>query len=170
MGLFSKIKSAFDTGGIKVKLEAPDRFDWDGQGIPVRVTLTGDESEARTIQSLDFTLKDSGDNQRAPGMRDSSERHRPDGRRFNARYQHLLALTLAPGQVQTVELTVPLTGGGGPGVSDRMSIGPDGLTLNFGDQWYVLSVSAPVVGAPVARATTARLKAKGRLGDGVRFG
>lgn len=171
MGLFDKIRKAFDTGGIKVHLEAPDRFDWADPGIPVRVTLTGHESEPRTITHLSCTLKDVGDNQGAPGMRDRDEPHRPDGRRFRSSHDHLLALPLPPGQTHAVELAVPLPGGTGPGLTDRMSFGPDGLNLHFGDQWYVLSVSAQVEGANMARAATAKLRASGRLGErGPAFG
>ncbi|NLG21858.1 MAG: hypothetical protein GX555_10595 [Actinomycetales bacterium] len=171
MGIFDKIKKAFDTGGIKIDLEAPKRFEWGDPAIPVRVTLTGHESEVRSIQHLSFNLKDVGDNQGAPGMRDKDQPHRPDGRRFSAHYEHLLALQLQPGQTHVVEVSVPLTGGEGPGLADRMSFGSDGISLNFGDQWYVLSASAPVDGAKMARTATAKLKAPGRLGDrGLRLG
>lgn len=171
MGLFDKIRKAFDTGGIRVRLEAPGHFDWQDPGIPVQVTLTGHDAEPRTVQHLSFTLKDVGDNQGAPGLRDRDERHRPDGRRFSARFDHPLGLQLAPGEERVVEVVVPLPGGEEPGLADRMSFGPDGVTLHLGDQWYVLSVSAPVEGATMARAATSRLRAPGRLGErGVRLG
>ncbi|MCK0112610.1 hypothetical protein MWU75_10705 [Ornithinimicrobium sp. F0845] len=170
MGFFDRIKKVFDTGGIKVDLEAPKHFDWNDPTIPVRVTLTGHESEARTVQQLSFTLKDVGDNEGMPGMRDRDEPHRPDGRRFSSRFEHPLGLHLAAGEIRAVDVAVPLPGGG-PGLSDRMSFGPDGVSLHFGDQWYALSVSAPVEGAKMARSDTAKLQAPGRLGDrGVRLG
>lgn len=166
MGLFDKIKKAFDTGGIKVKIEAPKKFDWNDPAIPARVTVTGHESEPRSIAHLSFTLKDDGDNQGAPGMRDKDRPHQPDGRRFTAHYDHLVALELGPGESRTFDVAVPLAAGnGGPGLIDRMSFNASGATLHFGDQWYVLSVAAPVDGATMSRADTTRLKASGRLGD-----
>ena len=111
MGLFDKIKKAFDTGGIKVTIEAPKRFDWSDPAIPARVTVTGHESESRSIAHLSFTLKDDGDNQGAPGMRDKDRPHQPDGRRFTARYDHPVALDLRPGESRTVEVAVPLAAG-----------------------------------------------------------
>lgn len=165
MGFFDKIKKAFDTGGIKVELEAPKSFDWGDQTIPTRVTIVGHESEPRSIQSLSFTLKDEGDNKMAPGMRDKDRPGRPDGRRFSSSYEHLVALELGPGETHTIEVGVPLSAGAGPGLLDRMSFGADGATLHFGTQWYVLSVSAPVEGATMARADTTRLQASGQLGD-----
>lgn len=171
MGLFDKLKKAFDTGGIKVDLEAPKKFDWDDPVIPARVTLTGHESETRTIQQLSFTLKDDGDNSSGPGMRDRDRPHQPDGRRFSATYVHLLALELGAGQTRTFDVDIPLASNGGPGLINRMSFTGDGLTLHFGDQWYVLSVSAPVDGATMAKADSTRLRAPGRLGErGVRIG
>ncbi|USQ81406.1 hypothetical protein NF556_07085 [Ornithinimicrobium faecis] len=165
MGLFDKIKKAFDTGGIKVDLEAPKKFDWSDPTIPVRVTLTGHESEARSVQQLSFSLKDDGDNEGAPGMRNNDGPSRGDGRRFSATYVHLLALQLAPGETQTFDVNIPLAANGGPGLINRMSFTNGGVTLHFGDQWYVLSVSAPVDGANMARADKVRLRASGRLGD-----
>lgn len=167
MGLFDKIKKAFDTGGIKVELEAPKKFDRSDQSIPTRVTVTGHESEPRSIQALTFTLKDDGDNQGMPGMRNNDDGPRQgDGRRFSSSYDHLVALELGPGESRTFEVAVPLAANGGPSLIDRMSFAVDGgATLHFGDQWYVLSVSAPVEGANMARADKVRLKASGQLGE-----
>lgn len=165
MGLFDRIRKTFDTGGIGVDLEAPKTFDWGDATIPVRVTLTGHDAENRSIQQLNFSLKDDGDNALAPGMRDRDRPRQPDGRRFTATYVHLLALQLPPGETRTLEIAVPLAGNGGPGLINRLSVGSGGVTLHFGHQWYVLSVSAPVDGANMARADTVRLKASGRLGD-----
>lgn len=165
MGLFDKIKKTFNTGGIKVALEAPKRFDWADEVIHTRVTLTGHESEPRTIQHLDFTLQDVGDNQGHPGMRDRDEPHRADGRRYRSTYQHLIALELGPGESRTFEVRVPVGTVDGPTIVDRMSFTPGGATLHLGAQWYELKVSAPVDGANMAKAATAKLKAPGQLGD-----
>lgn len=165
MRLFARIKKAFDTGGIGIDLEAPGRFEWDDPTIPVRVTLTGHKTQPRTIQQLGFSLKDDGDNHAVPGMGTNDRARRGDGRRFSASYVHLLALQLDPGEVRTLEVNVPLATNSGPGLINRMSVTGDGLTLHFGDQWYILSVSAPVDGATMAKADRVRLKAPGRLGD-----
>lgn len=165
MGLFDKIKKVFDTGGIRVDLQAPKKFDWGDPTIPVRVTLTGHESERRSIQQLNFSLKDDGDNQAAPGLSNNDRPSRGDGRRFSATYVHLLALELAPGETQSFDVSIPLATNGGPGLINRMSFTSAGVTLHFGDQWYVLSVSAPVDGASMAKADTVRLRASGRLGE-----
>lgn len=99
-------------------------------------------------------------------MRDKDRPHQPDGRRFTARYDHPVALELGPGESRTVEVAVPLAAGnGGPDLIDRMTFNASGATLHFGDQWYVLSVAAPVEGASASRTASAKLKASGRLGD-----
>lgn len=165
MGLLDRIKKVFDTGGIRVDLEAPKKFDWGDPTIPVSVTLTGHESESRSIQHLRFSLKDDGDNQAVPGMSTNDRPSRGDGRRFSATYVHLLALELSPGESHTFDIDLPLATNGGPGLVNRMSFTSSGATLHFGDQWYVLSVSAPVDGATMARADQVRLKASGRLGE-----
>lgn len=165
MGLFDKLKKTFDTGGIKVGLDAPKKFDWADEVIHTRVTLTGHESEPRTIMHLDFTLEDVGDNQGHPGMRDKDARHHFDGQRFRSRYQHPIAVQLAPGESRTFEVAVPVGGGDGPTLVDRMSLTPGGVVLRFGSQWYELKVSAPVEGANMARAASVKLQAPGRLGE-----
>lgn len=171
MGLFDRIKKTFNTGGIKIAIQAPTTFDWADEVIHTRVTLTGHDSEPRTIPHLDFTLEDVGDNRGHPGMRDRDTRHRPNGRRFRSTYQHLTTLHLSPGEIRTLEVAVPLAAGAEPTVIDRMSFTTDGAVLHFGNQWYQLKVSASVDGAPMARAATATLKASGRLGErSVRLG
>src|SRR5690606_29620055 len=57
MGFFSGLKKAFDTGGIKITLDAPKTFSWEGDGIPVTVTVIGGD-EPRTITALEFELED----------------------------------------------------------------------------------------------------------------
>lgn len=165
MGLFDRITKMFNTGGVKVALEAPKTFDWADEVIHARVTLTGHESEPRTIHHLDFTMEDVGDNQGRPGLRDRDEPHRPDGRRFRSTYQHLIALQLGPGEVRTYEVAVPLAAAEGPSIVDRLSVTAGGAVLHFGDQWYRLRVSAAVEGATMARVATATMQAPGRLGD-----
>lgn len=159
MGLFSKIKGMFDTGGVKVSIESHGEFAWGDPWIPTRVTLQGNAEEPRFIESLDFTLKDEADPSagRAPGMRDPMARQRPDGWRVDMRWQYPLGLQLAPGESRRVEVQVPFSQGEGPSWLQSMQVADGSIT--FGRiRWYELAVHAPVRDAKAAPGDRARLK------------
>lgn len=161
MRLLQKIRKAFDTGGITVGIETPQQFSWTDPVIPVRVTLTGHQVERRAVPHLDFRLKDVGDGGGPPGLRPAAaDRRRPDGRVVNHPWQHLLALHLAPGETRTLDVRMPLPHVR-PSVLQRATVTGHGLQLNFGTQWYELSVSAPVEGSALARSASTRLRLTG---------
>lgn len=159
MRLLDKMRKAFNAGGIRIALEAPGQFAWEDPVIPVRVTLTGHEADRRSVPHLDFRLRDIGDGGGPPGTRPAPDRRRPDGRIVDHAWRHQLSLHLAPGETRTVTLQVPLTGHGGPGMLDRATVTGTGLQFTVGAQWFELSVSASVDGAPAARSDSARLQA-----------
>lgn len=101
MGLFDKVKKAFDTGGIKTELHAPDAFRWQDETLPVSVRLTGHKSEPRTITSTEIRLRDA---ERDDGSRSAKERER-DGIRFEYRE----TVVLQPGQTIALDIDFPLT-------------------------------------------------------------
>lgn len=159
MGLFSKIKGMFDTGGIKVSLETHGEFAWGDPSIPTRVTIQGNAEEPRFVESLDFTLKDDGDPSasRAPGMRDPMERHQPDGWRVNMSWKFPLNLQLGPGESRHIDVLVPFSQGEGPGWLQSMQQHDGKLTIGR-ITWYELGVHASVQNANAAPGDRARLK------------
>lgn len=161
MRIFDRIRKTFDTGGIRVGLTAPPQFTWADPLVPVQVTLTGHESERRSIQHLNFRLKDVGDGGGPPGLRKDGADRRPDGRIINHSWQQLIALHLAPGETRTLQLQVPLPRHARPGALDRATITSQGVQFSFGTQWFELTVSAPVDGANIARSASTRLRLTG---------
>ncbi|HRN30129.1 MAG TPA: hypothetical protein PK781_05775 [Terrimesophilobacter sp.] len=168
MGFFSGLKKMFDTGGVKVALDAPKTFSWDDGGIPVTVTLTGGD-EARTVTALEFEFEDEPDGGGSPGL--GSRNRERDRSRISTRSQFRMLFThegpfeLGAGEVKTFELTVPITTEQNPGsgVAEAVIGAVLGGTLNFGAAWYKLSVGAPVEGAKAVRTTSQRLKASGQM-------
>src|SRR5690606_33615549 len=102
----------FDTGGIKIGLDAPKTFSWDGDGIPVTVTITGGE-EPRTVTALEFELEDEPEGDGPVGSRD---RGRSSGfssgfssrNRFRMSFTHDGPFEIGAKEVKTFELTVPI--------------------------------------------------------------
>lgn len=169
MGFFSGLKKMFDTGGVKIALEAPKSFSWDGGGIPVTVTLAGGK-EARTVTALEFELEDIPENDDGPvgsRNRDSSGSRTTFStrNRFRMSFTHDGPFELAPGEVKTFELTVPVESQHNPGsgVADAVIGAVLGGSLNFSAAWYRLKVGAPVEGAKMTRTTSRRIKVSGQM-------
>lgn len=101
MGLFDKIKKAFDTGGIKTELHVPDAFRWHDEILPVNVRLTGHESKPRTITSIEFRLRDAD--------RDDDNQTAREREREGIRYQYHESVVLQPGQMVSLDIDFPLT-------------------------------------------------------------
>ncbi len=156
MGIFSELKKAFDTGGVKVAIDVPKSFDWKAGGIPVTVILTGAD-EPRTVSALEFELTDDPDNtpNRTYGIDDS----------FHMTWTHPVTIGLAPGQLVSIPITVPVTPQDNPGAfgADAVFTALRGGTLNFGAAWYSLKVGAAVEGYKARRVASKRLKASGQV-------
>jgi len=165
VGLFSGLKKLFDTGGIKLALDAPKTFSWDGDGIPVTVTVTGGD-EPRTVTALEFELEDVPEGDGPVGSR---HRDRSSGfssrNRFRMSFTHDGPFEVAANEVKTFELTVPIEAQHNPGsgVADAVIGAVLGGSLNFGAAWYKLQVGAPVEGAKMTRTTSRRIKASGQM-------
>lgn len=167
MGLFSGIKKFFDTGGIKLALDAPKSFSWDDGGIPVTVTLTGGK-EARTVTALEFELEDVPDDDDGPVGSRNRGRSRSSSssrNRFRMAFTHEGPIELGAGEVKTFELTMPVETQHNPGsgVADAVIGAVLGGTLNFGAAYYSLKVGAPVEGANMTNTTSRRIKASGQM-------
>lgn len=167
MGLFSGLKKFFDTGGVKVALDAPKSFSWDDGGIPVTVTLTGGK-EARTVTALEFELEDIPDDDDGPvGSRNRSRsRSRMSSRnRFRMSFTHEGPFELGPAEVKKFELEVPVgtEHNPGSGVAEAVIGAVLGGTINVSAAWYRLSVGAPVEGANMTRSTSRRIKVSGQM-------
>lgn len=164
MGLFSGLKKMFDTGGIKVSLDAPKSFSWDDGGIPVTVTVTGGD-EPRTVTALEFELEDVPEGDGPVGSRNRGASRVSSRPRFRMTFRHEGPFELAAKEVQTFQLTVPITAEQNPGsgLMDAVADTLLGGTISFGAAWYSLKVGAPVEGAKAIRTTSQRLKASGQL-------
>lgn len=165
MGFFSGLKKMFDTGGIKIALDAPKTFSWEGDGIPVTVTVTGGE-ESRTVTALEFELEDEPNDSGPVG---SSNHNRSSGinsrNRFRMSFTHDGPFELDAKEVKTFELTVPIEAQHNPGsgMADAVIGAVLGGSMNFSAAWYKLSVGAPVEGAKMTRKTSKRIKASGQM-------
>lgn len=165
MGFFSGLKKAFDTGGIKIALDAPKTFSWEGDGIPVTVTVIGSD-EPRTVTALEFELEDDPND---GGPAGAGNRNRSSGinsrNRFRMSFTHDGPFELGAKETKVFELTVPVQAQHNPGsgVADAIVGAVLGGTMNFGAAWYKLSVAAPVEGAKARRSTSRRIKASGQM-------
>ncbi len=160
MGLFDAVKKAFDTGGIKVGLDAPKDFRWSDASIPVTVTLTGHKAEPRTVTALEFKLEEDEDD--TPGTTGSRTRVTTGGG-GGLSYTRTETIELQPSQVVTVEVQVPLK----PDEAATKEAGWVGKvveaivlngTIRFNSKWYKLSVYTTVEGAAASRGTSQRIR------------
>ncbi|MBB5633700.1 hypothetical protein BKA04_001923 [Cryobacterium mesophilum] len=169
MGLFSGLKKMFDTGGIGLSIEAPKEFDWAQGSIPVTVTITGHESEQRTVTSLDFEFEDEGTSPGSIGNRPSSTNARErNGSKVRVLWSRDEPISLEPGEVKVIEVAVPIvaaTPDAADSVLNALDVTLTALSgsLSFGAAWYVLSVAAPVEGAKARRTASDRLRGRGEV-------
>lgn len=167
VGLFSGLKKFFDTGGVKVALEAPRSFSWDDGGIPVTVTLTGGK-EPRTVTALEFELEDIPEDEDGPVGARNRDRSRTRVRsrsRFRMAFTHEGPFELAAGEVRTFELEVPVGAEHDPGsgVAEAVVGAILGGSIRVGSAWCQLKVAIPVEGANMTRSTSKRIKASGQM-------
>lgn len=165
MGFFDKIKKAFDAGGIKTELRAPDQFRWQDDTLPVSVMLTGHESEPRTITSIEFRLREAD--------RDDSNRSARNREREGIRFEYREAVVLQPGESVTLSIDFPLTASE---VLDRVGVAeevPGWLStaaevvdtvqsLTLDSSRYVISATPKVEGAKMDRGVSRRIAQVGR--------
>lgn len=165
MGLFSGLKKFFDTGGIKVALEAPKSFSWDDGGIPVTVTLTGGK-EPKTVTALEFELEDVPEDEDGPvGSRNRSRSRVSSRSRFRMAFTHEGPFELGAGEVRSFELEVPVGAEHNPGsgVAEAVVGAVLGGSIRVGSAWFRLKVGAPVEGANMTRSTSRRIRAAGQM-------
>lgn len=159
MGLFDAIKKAFDTGGIKVALDAPKTFAWSDAAIPVTVTLTGHKTEPRTVTALEFQLEEDEKNIGEPGNSRIGNSSTHDGR---LTYRRTEKIELQPLQVVTVEVQVPL---------NKDAVASKGLvsekvldalvfsgTIKTSSPDFKLSVFTDVEGAAASKGTSQNIR------------
>ena len=169
MGWFSGMKKMFDTGGVELSIDAPKEFDWARGSIPVTVTLTGHDSEPRTVTSLDFELVDEGSNSGSIGNRGSSLNARErNGNKVRVRWSRPESIALEPGEVKVIEVEVPVGARQSDAVDKVIDVLDLTLTamsgaLNFGATWYIVSVSAPVEGVSAFQTASDRLRGRGEV-------
>ena len=169
MGFFDSIKKAFDTGGIGVKLDAPKEFRWADGALPVTVTLTGHKTEPRTVASLDFEFDDDVDRDSREMRTAGSQRDR-SGSTVKLRWSHPGPIELAPTQVVSIDIRVPLTLEGAGDEPTGWLASALSAVATLGDittriPWYRLSVQVQVkvVGVNASKGASKRIRNSGEL-------
>lgn len=165
MGVFDKIRKAFDAGGIKTELHTPDEFRWQDEFLPVRVTLTGHDTEARTVTSIEIRLRDA--------ERDDSNRSARDREHDGIRFEYREAVVLQPGESIALDIDFPLTASevidqvGAtekvPGwLSTAAKVIDTAQSLSVDSSHYVISATPKVEGAKMDRGVNRRIRQVGR--------
>ena len=154
MGIFDGIKKAFDSGGIKVKLETPNSFTWSDGSIPVTVTLTGHKTEPRTVTDLRFTLEEVLE-ESGSGSSGISNR-----RGASMTFNRSEPIQLQPLQEVSVNVDIPLAVGGEAtgvlGMAGKVLDVLGAISADAND--YELSVHTRVEGAKAEKGTSRRIR------------
>jgi sporulation-control protein spo0M len=177
VGLFDKVKKAFDRGGVDIDIvAAPDVFRWADGTLPVTIELTGDDTEERVVASLELSLAEDT----LLGDRDDDEtpteraRRRRRAERSATTYTHCESFTLEPGEVKRIEIEFPLSldgaieqAGGGEDAPEWLSTVSKGMSLlkdvTRDEEWFVLKVRPHVDGFNAAKIASRRIR---NLGPG----
>lgn len=165
MGLFDKIKKAFDAGGITTELHTPDAFRWQDETLPVSVRLTGHESEPRTVTSIEIRLRDAD--------RDDTNRSAREREKDGIRFEYRETVVLQPGESATIDIDFPLTTSGiieqvgaighVPGwLATAAKVVDTAQNLSTDSSHYVISATPKIEGAKIDRGVTRRIRQVGR--------
>ena len=165
MGFLDKLKKIFDSGGISADLQAPDQFRWDDKALPVSLTLTGHESEPRTVTSIVFRLQeDEVSNQKQTGA---------SRKRDGITFERSEPIELAAGESKTIEVDFPLSIAEGfdqaaaagkiPGwLSTVAKIAETGMKLAEDTRYYRISATPKVEGAKMSKSASQRIRRMGK--------
>lgn len=163
MGIFDRIKGFFNTGGIKVKLDAPGTFVWEQRHINVVVRLTGNKERPTTINELDFTLKPHSPP--GPSTSGSSGDHSSS---FSYRWGHPVSIELAPGELRDVTVKVLLPKPMGQvDWADMPHVTSMQWDAMRKERDCELIVAVKVEGARFSRSAARRLRVPGALMGGI---
>lgn len=165
MGLLDRVKKAFDTGGITTELHTPDAFRWQDGTLPVSVTLTGHETEPRTITSIEIRLRDA--------ERDDDNHSAREREREGIRFTYEETVVLQPGQSATIQVDFPLTtsqiidGVGATGqvpgwLATAAKVVDTVQSLDTESSHYVITATPKVEGAKLKRGVSRRIRQIGR--------
>ncbi|TVR25635.1 MAG: hypothetical protein EA389_08350 [Ilumatobacter sp.] len=103
--VWSRIKKAFDFGGVKRKLDLPPGFSWQDPVLPVAVRLTNSTDDERVVVKLSFTISESTSSQNS---KDGKQKSAAPPTTFIT-YERPVEIRLAPGQEETVDVEIPLS-------------------------------------------------------------
>lgn len=167
MGFLDKIKKAFDTGGISADLNAPREFRWSDETLPLSLTLTGHDTEVRTVKSVTFRLQETADESRSKTAREREH----DGIRF----KHNESFDLQPGETVSIDIAFPLTTSeilervdamdNAPGwLATAAKVVDAGAKLSTTSDDYTISASPEIEGAKMAKSVKRRIRQAG-FGD-----
>lgn len=171
MGFLDKIKKVFDTGGVGLDLSAPKQFRWSDETLALSLTLTGHDSEVRTVSSIEFRLREV-----TSSSENSSAR---DREREGIRYTHSEPLVLQAGESATIDIQFPLTASemfeqagaleNAPGwLKTAVNVVDAGSKLSTSSSDYTISATPEIEGANMSKGVSRRIEQVG-AGD-FRFG
>ncbi|MBK5222906.1 MAG: hypothetical protein JJE52_08530 [Acidimicrobiia bacterium] len=110
MGILDKIKKAFDKGGVEIDIDCPEIFRWGDGVLPVAVRLENESDEERLVTSLELSLAEdlllADHSDETPSER---ARRNRQNEKSAVTFNHESPITLAPGQVLTLEIEFPLS-------------------------------------------------------------
>lgn len=177
MGIFDKIKKAFDKGGVGVDIDCPETFRWSDGSLPVAVQLTNSSDEERVITHLTLSLGEDTlladrDEDDSPSERAREKRRLEESA---TTFEHREPITLAPGEVRALEIDLPLSlsdaldtvgaGDAAPGWLQTASKVLDAANEIRSDaEWYRLKVRPHVDGFSAAEVESRRVRNL-RLGE-----
>ena len=168
MGFISKIRGFFDTGGIKVKLDAPRSFSWHEDQLDVVVTLTGNKEKPTSINSLKFTVRSLPPSQQQGGTAGGNSG--PSKSSFTFDWDHPVDIQLDANEVRDVPVMLMLPKPSGvakaPNAPDIMSSRWEAMREHNRCE---LNVSAKVDGARFSRGSSRQLRVSDSILGGIRF-
>jgi hypothetical protein len=154
MGIWDKVKKGFDSGGVKVRVDCPQKFRFSDPELPLAVELQNSTEEPRTVTKLKVKIEG-----------DESDREATD--RPDVSYEQDEPIMLAPGETKVVELRVPLsaqnvaellTGDDVPGWMKKAGKVAGVALPDDRDDWYRVSVAPAVEGFQLVKWSSTRIR------------
>lgn len=165
MGFFDAIKNAFNTGGLKVRMKAPNTFQFKDGSIPVTVKLRGHKTEPRTVTNMRFTFK--------PEPKEGTKFSQQNSEGFRLSVDRDEPIELQPLQEVTIDFVMPLPTGSEAGkVGATVGKVMDAVNMFSSEsQWYELAMEMTVDGAKAKKRLTERILNNAvKVGFSLKFG
>lgn len=120
MSFWSKVKRAFSSGGVKIRMDVPPAFRWSDETLPVMLELTNSTDEPRTVNAFRIAIlaeefEEEGRSATSvsvgTGGRSTRRGRRPDdtNEMGGFRYRIEQPITIRPGETVNHTIDVPLS-------------------------------------------------------------